>query len=224
MHRKSRPNCWEHNSGSSRLQKLGWCPGKRDPSSAPLICFWVLHRREAGRALALSGGAQRVILMLRNGHFAPLPPPGKQGPKSQTGVQYDPGTAVTAAAHPRWGHVTNRFTSFCRIPAAQPHCRVTEERQTSLRENVFFFPSKKNISSSNLSGACFTFPAEQTQCRCNPVEFFWFCTPTFTTSLSKMALFALAIEVTNYAACLTWQLFTRKLHCLYIFAAVNKLS
>lgn len=102
----------------------------------------------------------------------------------------------------------------------QPHCRETNEPQGKCG----FSPSKKTISSSNFSGACFTFPAEQTQCRCNPVEFFWFCTPTLTTSLSKMALFALAIEVTNYAACLTWQLFTRKLHCLYIFAAVNKLS
>lgn len=125
MHRKSRPNCWERNSGSSMLQKLSWCPGKRDPSSAPLTCFWVLHRREAGRALALSGGAQRVILMLRNGHFAPLPPreAGAQVPNRCTVWPWHCGDCCCP---PTLG---TRNQQVHQLLPHQPHCRETNEPQ-----------------------------------------------------------------------------------------------
>lgn len=50
--------------------------------------------------------------------------PWKQESKSQTAVQYDPGTVVPG---------------FCHIPAAQAHCRATERRRISLRKKVWFF-------------------------------------------------------------------------------------
>lgn len=126
--------------GSSMLQKLSRYPGKRDKSSAALTGSRATRHREAGRALALTGSDSHKW------PFCTLAPPRKQRSKSQTDVQYDPGTVVPAAAISHRRHLPNRFTSFCHIQAAQPHCRATEGRGTSLRENVWVFcPLKKTF-------------------------------------------------------------------------------
>ena len=114
---KSRLDCWEHNYRSFMLRKLSWYPGKRDPSSAALIGSWVPHRHEAGRALALTGGAQRVILILRNRHFAPLPP-------KEAGVQVPNSCIVrpqhcdTCCCHPPPGTCTQHVHQLLPRPSS----------------------------------------------------------------------------------------------------------
>lgn len=135
QHTNSRLGCWQHHYGSSMLRELRWYPGKRGPGSrAP-------HRHEAGRALALTGGTQRVILILRNGHFAPSSP---KEAGIQRAVQYEPGAAVPAAA------TTPRDTYSTGLPASAPSRQLSptaerqEEDERALGKNVgVYLPSKK---------------------------------------------------------------------------------
>lgn len=136
--------------------------------------------------------------------------PCKQRSESQRAALQSPSTAAITT---RQGHVPNRLSSFSHI--------LAEGIWTSFRKNVGFFSSLKTTFSSSRLCSLFYFSswADPVQRQLKVVLFI-----LYTHIHQSLSLFLLSTEVTNYTACRTWQLFTRKLPCLYIFPTVNKLS
>lgn len=103
----------------------------------------VPHCHEAGRALALTGGAQWVILILRNGHFAPLPPKeaGVQVPNSCTVRPWHCGACC-------WHPSEDMYPTGSPASATSWWLSPTAERQKedewALRK-MAFFPLKKTF-------------------------------------------------------------------------------
>lgn len=167
--------------------------------------------------LALTRGGQWGIFILRNDHFAPLPPP-------EAGIQVPNTCAV-------WPQHCSRYllllgTGTHQIHTLPPHPGSSAPLQRDRRKmnepwrKCLFPPAKEPFPAANLS-VSFYFPswADPMQVQHSGILLI-----LYTHVHSSTALFVPATEVTNYTACLTWQLFTRKLYCLYVFAAVNKLS